>query len=1143
MSSPRRFFLPIAALALVGAATFVYSRFFAPSVPAPPRDDARASNASDADASVDALDRIFPELSQLFPDPNDWRRRSPNVVVPSNRSVVFLFKNEPIFSQDRTQVTLNACTIVFLATGRDLSVAERSRQAIVFESTDRVVLEFTKPLADFGSLDNIDFDFSSFLSGEMKGEVVLRSDMKSPTAEDDLRFQTRDLVFTGKQIRTNFEFSFRFGRNSGSGRGLTIDLDVPLAVAGRDDASNADAPDDPDSAFRARLDALRQDGNLGCGFSVEQIELTELDGYARFYLDRAFTDAPAADAPAADAARSQPLETASYIDVRCKKGVYFSSHPESFGGWCVRFNDAVEVVSYRDGAKAEQLLCGSLYLYFQDPELEKLAAERPDFRRFLDRNAPTGSLARLVPSIVRAQRSPDAPTLVRVDDGQIEISADEIQYDVRRRVLNLFSNEENRESARLRAQTDARVDFAADAVQIQLDQNNKPQTILANGIGRLDAYLRDDAGAERRIQADWQNGLRVAPEPNQPDQYKLSTQGAVAFHFDGVGTFSAREADFWAQAVAPADDATSPSTDAPFLTNVVPIAASFRDDVVFQAPRGDAKITDAVVVRFATVSASDADANAAPVDANAPENAPSSPASFLAGKSTLGDADGSTFQMRARNLDLWCVLVDSPAQKRVAGVEIDRATLRGDVSLVEHAANGAPQMRVAAKEAELVAPGTAEARVLLVGDASAAATFQMRELALSGFNVVVDRAANAFQVVGPGKLAVRPPAETAAQTARSPQIARLFTDEPVEIEWAEAMTFDGSALAFRGSDRHNVLISQRTQTLSCREARFTLTRPISIFELDAQATQDLDVATIEFFGDVDRPVQIDATSFGDDESPDDGAFYQAFLQNLRYERASERFVANGGGTVRAAFRSRDANRLNLPAGRLSVPLTAATNAPNAARPDETAASNAPNAARPDETAATNASNAERPDETAATNAPNAADAQAADWTTVCLKFQDQITGDVARREIVANGGVRAVAVQTPRPLLELDVDVPTTQPKGAIRIAGSEARVVLVDAAPPTPGLSAPDETFEIDLRRNVVFRRDDFFGRCDGLKYVAAKNLAILSGDGSNKAALYRQAYSGAPRETLGEFARALFHLDTNRLEVESVSASGVAD
>ena len=1075
MPSSRRLFLPIAAFALVGVAAFFYSRFFAVSPPAPPSTKSSVPRA-DADAqSVDALDRVFPELSQLFPDPNDWRRRSPNVVVPSNRSAVFLFQNEPIISQDRTQLTLAACTIVFLATGKDLSVAERCRQALVFESTDRVVLEFTQPLADFRDLGNIKFDFSSFLSGEMKGEVVLRSDMRSPTAEDDLRFQTRDLVFTEKQIRTNFEFSFQFGRNHGSGRGLTIDLDIPLSFAGR--AAPPSQPldaDDPDAAFRARLDALRQEGNLGCGFSIEQIELTELDGYARFYLDDSF----------GAATPSQPLDASSYIDVRCKKGVYFSSNPESFGGWCVRFNDSVEVVSYRDGAKAEQILCGALYLYFQDPELEKLAAERPDYPRLHDRSAPTGVLARLVPSLVRAQRSQDAPTLVRVDDGQVEISSDEIQYDVRNRVLKLFSNEENGESARLRAQTDARVDFSANAVQIQLDEKNKPQTILASGTGKLDAYLRDGDGAERRVQADWQNGLRVAPEPNQPEQYKLSTQGAVAFYFDGVGTFSAREADFWAQAVAPTNDDASTS-NARLLTNVVPVAASFRDDVVFQAPRGDAKITDAVVVRFAPATL---DAENAAASAGEKNDA----ASFLDGKSTLGDADDSTFQMKARNLDLWCVLLNDPEKNRVASVEIDRATLRGDVTLVERAFDGTPQMRVAAKEAELVAPGTDEARVLLVGDASTAATFQMRELALSGYNVVVDRAANAFQVVGPGKLAVRPPADAVAKTAKSPQIAGLFTDEPVEIEWAEAMTFDGKTLAFRGSEKHDVLISQRTQTLSCIEARFTLTKPILIFDLDAQATENLDVATVEFLGNFDRPVKIEATTFGAaaPDAPDDSAFYQAFLQNLRYERAAERFVATGGGTLRATFRG--AAQINLP--------EIAGNADAANTPDDSE-----------------------------------------NWTTVCLKFQNEISGDVARQEIVATGGVRAVASQAPRPLFELDVDVPTTQPKDAVRVAGTEARVVLLNSPPDASGAS--NASFELDLRRNVVFRRDDVFGRCDGLKYVSAKNLAILSGDGSNKAALYRQAYSGAPRETLGEFSRALYHLETKRLEVESISASGVAD
>ncbi len=1089
MSSPRRFFFPLVAFALVAVAAYVYDRRFAPP-PSTPYDAANVSQSGASTADLDALERIFPGLSRLFPE-NDWRRVSPNVVVPANREAVFLFQGEPSLSPDRTQATLNACTAVFLATDDALSPEERIRQALVFESSDRVVLEFTKPVDAFGAFDSANFDFSTFLSGEMRGEVVLRSDMKSPTPEDDVVFRTRDLVFTEKQIRTNFDFSFQFGRSYGAGRGLTLDLDVPLSLDRREAEPESAAPADADEAFRARLDKFRREGNLGCGFSVKQIELNELDGYSRFYLDDDLAadfarDADNADKTAdkGDGAGEQNADDA-YIDIRCKKGAYFAPNPDAFGGWCVRFNEAVEVVSYRKSVKSEQLLCGALYLYLQDPEFEKLAAERPDYRDFLGRNAPTGSLARLEPTTIRAQRSADAQTLVRVGDDEAEIFADEIQYDVRRQTLLLVS-ETPEASARLRAQKDAKIDFSASAVQIQLDENHEVETVYAGGNGRLDALLQDSEGPGRRLQVDWRDGLRVAPEPDRPNHYKLSTTGEVAFAFDGVGTFSAREADFWAKALPKQDGDDSKG---PNFSNVLPLGATFRGDALLQTPRGDAKISETVVVRFAV---DDADASASSETSSGETS--SGGASFFDDTSTLGEKDGSTFQMEARNLDLWCSLRNGP-DKKIAAVEVVRATLRGGVSLVENTTEGVPKMRVAADEAELVSPGTDAARVVLVGDA---ATFQMRELALSGHNVVVDQAANAFQVVGPGKLAVRPDEKAVEQIAKSPQIAQFFTDEPVEIEWAESMAFDGQTLAFRGSKKRDVLISQRSQTLSCLEARFTLSRPVSIFKIDPK-TAELEVATVEFLGDLDRPVRIDATAFGDavPNAPEDAAFYQAFLQNLRYEQATKRFYATGGGALRATFLG--------DALKTSAPLLANRSAES-----------------------------------------SSADAdQKTKRTTVSLRFQDKIVGDADRRVVDATGGVRAVVCQAQSPLLDLDVDVPTTHPKDAVRVSGEEARLVLLKGAASESAATkdATKDAFELDLRRNVVFRREEVLGLCYSLKYVSAKNLAILSGDGSTKAALYRQAFSGAPRETLGEFARAHFHLDTNRLEVESISASGAAD
>ena len=74
-------------------------------------------------------------------------------------------------------------------------------------------------------------------------------------------------------------------------------------------------------------------------------------------------------------------------------------------------------------------------------------------------------------------------------------------------------------------------------------------------------------------------------------------------------------------------------------------------------------------------------------------------------------------------------------------------------------------------------------------------------------------------------------------------------------------------------------------------------------------------------------------------------------------------------------------------------------------------------------------------------------------------------------------------------------------------------------------------------VRKNVLFKQKDITGLCDSLSYASKKNLVVLSGSNSNKAAIYRQKFQGAQRETLAEFTRATYQLDTQKVSVESMT------
>ena len=1099
----RRLTIALVSLAITLAIAFVYDREFVVILDYDANESASLLSRENDDSSRDVIESQVPELLPLFPNPDDWRRASANVVVPAGRECVFLSKGGPILSPDQKTIALNACTLVFLGS-RDPNLSEQEQidRSLVFESTDKIELTFSDSLANVAHLTSEDspgIDFSKFVSGRMRGEVVLRTKLGGA----DVMLKTRDVVFNATQIHTNFEVFFSIGPNSGAGKGLTIDLDTPLRFGSRgkrDVLADEEAPApeaEPDDPF-AQVDEMVDAGNIGGGFSLKGIQLNELDGCLKFYGDSFASiigtdgDDEAAEVAEADDDQSTGFRNA-HVEARCKSSVYFSSNANVLGGWCVRFNKDVELVGFQNGARSNQLLCDTLYLYFQDPSLDEFAGDNQEIRDLLKRKRVTGSLGRLAPTTIRALRGEDSPAIARDFPNNVQLEADEIRYDVVGQSLDLAS--ENDELVRI-TQSSAKsdVEFTARHIQAQFNAKGEIERVAAGREGTLQANLFDETGRIQPIVATWGEGLYAAPAPEKAGYLKITSSGAVSFVADQLGSFYSEEGDFWCRlgdapenpddqvgASAPADPNVPPSFSIKALQDMKPILADFRGNVTLDSPRAKASVSDSVAIRFDSVQspgAPDAEGGVAGTFAEEENGARSA----FAGLEESPDAP--TFEFEARKLEALCLLRYLP-NKTSPEIEATRLTMRDSVAFYEKTPDVAvPTMEIHADAVQIDNPTKKDAMKLrMLGAPSEPASFRTDKLALVGSDVAVDSRQNCFQVLGPGELEANKPADEGdGQTTR---LSQLAAEGPIKVRWTDSMQFDGQKLRFLSMNDQYVSVTQGERRLLSPEVALTLKNPLSIFNFDFNNKETLEVELVECLGDMARPIQIDAVVPASPDSADRRASsYRAFARKLQYRVSTGEFAALGGGDLYAI-----------------VPSTG-----------ESLESFSPiDVAR------------EQPESTPKSTAPT--------WTKIRARFQGDATGSVASQETSIADGVQALVATVSDPNAPLELDAPENRPETAAYIEGNQAFMRVVR------GSDGAKETqdVELEVRDGVVFKQKDITGLCASLRYASKKNLVVLSGSSANKAAIYRQEYQGAERERLGEFARAVYQLDTRKLSVDS--------
>ncbi len=1089
----RKLKIALTSLAALSVVAFLYDSLF---VRVQKRDDAPTVyvNPNSDDAQTDVFANRLPELLTLFPDPNDWRRTSANVVVPKGKECIFLSKGSPSISQDQKSVSLNACTFVFLGPIKQgVSEEERVENAFVFESTDKLELTFSEPLNKLAKLGGAvgGFDMSKFKSGRMLGEVLIRAKL----GDSKVSFRTRDVVFDTKQIHSNFEVAFQLGPNSGTGRGLTIDMETPLRFSSRDRRSSVNDVNEDELSTEDRLDQLVSEGNIGGGFSIKGVLLDQLDGCVKFYSD-SLSGMQAKGKKETNVDDNQG-HSSYYVEARCKSGLYFSSNSNVPGGWCVRFNKDVEMVGFKDGAKSTQIKCDALYLYLQDPVLDALTEEDPSAREMIARKRITGSLGRLVPTMVRAIRGENEQVVAREFNANVKLCADEVQYDLLGRRINLAANDEQPVEILQNGERNA-LTFNSKIVQIQLNENADVESISASQNGRLVATVVNELDEERTYVATWERALRAAPPAERPGYLQLTSSGGVEFHSDELGSFFANEADFWCRLanvdennenVAVVDSNATPSFSVDSLVDARPVLADFRGSVSFNSQRAKAKIDDSVVVRFESQD----------VPEGAVFERPKNNANLF-GDRNDSNADAmfeppkSTFELGGGKLEVCCLLRYAP-DNPTPDLEVKRLILRGNVAFSERdGASGYEKMRLNADAVQIDDPSSERAKLRLLGNGEKLATFLTEKLSLTGSDVAIDSEQNYFQVIGAGALQLVSPVTdgTSQNDDENNQFGRFLTSDPIKVRWSNAMEFDGRKLVFKSLASKNVVVSQGPQRLLSPEVSLTLKNPLSIFKLNVNDKDSLDVEAIECAGTELQPVDIEVYAPSNDEADPREARYSALLQNLKFNCMTGQFAATGGGEIRGLVPS---------SGDSVDSLSSALPGVGQKKSEEVA--------------------------------KDVSDDVPKNWTKLHAKFQGDVVGEISAQEATLTNGIRAVIAVVSDPDTLLDADDPNSCPKDCASIESQNAFIRLVRNG------NNGKTNMEIEATQNVLFKQKDVAGLCAALRYASQKNLVVLSGSPSNKASLYRQAYQGAEREQLAEFSRATYQLDTGKFSVESLSHS----
>ena len=884
-------------------------------------------------------------LKILFPDEDTWVFDAPNMISFSDRAGMILFKNHD-FLEDG-QIRVSPCVVLWFPDNREVlspeEKYEKYRQAVVLEAANYALLEFD------GSIDFLS-NRPQLKSGQLKGNVTIRSDMKKPDTSDDVELITSDVLFDFNHIQTRQRVDFKFGPNRGYGHDLTIEM------TNTDESKKGEAPNTvkrvelrelgelhlfvesnslnylPDSGHTVTAAPLRQSPVPA---EVEVMPYRHVAAYPQqtsqsntFQLSpessgNTLSQIPVGNLPQESQLRPSAAATPSdltEVQVYCKGIVDLAADLDVMGQWLLTFRNQVNVLRVNPQGASDQLNCHEFIVTFgQKDGLPKPTAD----------NHPLADFGAMSPLRVKAIGNAGSQVIARSPENKgFQAIGQEMVLDLVRKELSLTKGDE---------------------VSVNYDQYKIKGNSLyyaygdASGLGKLDmpkgGTLEGIIGtdASKHFELTWNGELKVLPDKSDPNLTLVQINGKPKVKIAGMGTAIGDEILIWCD--------TSKKTPAATGTTSIIAAGSgsmdadlkkilMRKNVILTTDNGEIE-TNELEIEFqpsnltaqATRSISRYPNPQVGNQANRPSSTTTQSGTNVSGGSLsqlsiFGNQDGnkSSFKVRADKVDVLALIVGGETI-------VDQILLTKNVILNEKmSVSGQEAIHISGQKVHIDKPQSEQMTIRIEGDSTISgghAVFQGRGVTLMGANINIDQERNLFKVDGRGQLRISQQAIGSATTGgNSGSFNKLFASpgsaasasQGVIIDWGGSMRFDGQELLFIKDVDINY--SMMAINKSDKVAVY-LTKPFRFFEKNS--TNEIEPERVVIYGNIDLERDTYAENNGGQTSHD-----YIRLTAIEIFPISGTFKGLGPGYISSIFMYTDDGAAGLLSNGLTAPRVTPT---------------------------------------------------------------------------------------------------------------------------------------------------------------------------------------------------------------------------